>query len=415
MEPTSKTFDIVIVGAGAAGLGAAARLRTTNVNALVVEARSRPGGRGHTVQTEDGLVLDLGCGWLHSADQNPWTAIAEKLCFHVDRSPAPWARPALEINFPAEDQRAYRKVFEAFEEKLERAAKDPIDRAASSLFTPEDARWRPLLDAFSGYYNGEAFDCISIHDYAAYQPTDENWRVREGYGALMTRFAEPLSIAYDTPVRCIDHTGARVKIITGKGEIEAGIVIVAVPTAVIAEEGIVFDPPLPQKREAAAALPLGHVNKAFLRLDRPEDFPADSRAYGRTDTIDTAGYSFNPMGQPVMEAYFGGDLAGRLEEQGRGALTDFAIGELVHIFGADFRKRLHPLAESGWSHDPFSRGAYSHAKPGNAGMRPVLAAPVDERLFFAGEACSPHAFSTAHGAYETGIAAAEAALRSLKP
>jgi monoamine oxidase len=95
-------------------------------------------------------------------------------------------------------------------------------------------------------------------------------------------------------------------------------------------------------------------------------------------------------------------------------MADFAIGELAGLFGSDIRRQLRPLAASFWRRDEFARGSYSYALPGHADDRARLAAPVQDRLFFAGEACSPNFFSTAHGAYETGTAAATAVLRSLK-
>jgi len=82
----------------------------------------------------------------------------------------------------------------------------------------------------------------------------------------------------------------------------------------------------------------------------------------------------------------------------------------VALLGSDFRRKLKPLAESRWARDPFARGAYSHALPGHAGDRAVLAAPVDGRLFFAGEATSPNFFSTAHGARDSGERAAREVL-----
>jgi monoamine oxidase len=86
---------------------------------------------------------------------------------------------------------------------------------------------------------------------------------------------------------------------------------------------------------------------------------------------------------------------------------------LVGLMGADVRRKLAPLGETAWAADPFALGSYSHALPGSAGSRAALAAPVDNRLFFAGEATSPHAYSTAHGAWETGVRAAEEALAAL--
>jgi monoamine oxidase len=107
-----------------------------------------------------------------------------------------------------------------------------------------------------------------------------------------------------------------------------------------------------------------------------------------------------------MEAYFGGTLAAELEAGGESAFVEFAVAELVALFGSAFARRVEPLHSYRWGLDPFSRGSYSYALPGKSDCRVALAAPVDDRLFFAGEACSRSDFSTAHGAYLTGIAAA---------
>jgi monoamine oxidase len=114
-----------------------------------------------------------------------------------------------------------------------------------------------------------------------------------------------------------------------------------------------------------------------------------------------------------VEAYWGGGLALELERAGVAAMADFALAELAGLFGSGVRCHLRPLLASSWATDPFSGGAYSYARPGGADGRAVLAEPLDGRLFFAGEACSVDAFSTAHGAYRTGAAAAEAAGRAL--
>ena len=116
----------------------------------------------------------------------------------------------------------------------------------------------------------------------------------------------------------------------------------------------------------------------------------------------------------MIECYFGGALAAELEAAARRRSSTFARSELVGLYGGDFARRIAPLALHGWSGDPFARGAYSYALPGRADDRATLAAPVDGGLFFAGEACSREDFSTAHGAYLTGVAAAEQAIKALR-
>jgi monoamine oxidase len=112
----------------------------------------------------------------------------------------------------------------------------------------------------------------------------------------------------------------------------------------------------------------------------------------------------------MIEAYFGGKLAAELETGGEAAFFDFAVGELTGLFGAAFARRIAPLHLHRWGSDPLARGSYSYALPGKAESRAVLAQPVDGRIFFAGEACSRSDFSTAHGAYLTGLAAADQAI-----
>jgi monoamine oxidase len=160
-------------------------------------------------------------------------------------------------------------------------------------------------------------------------------------------------------------------------------------------------------------LPLGLADKVYLAVERAEELPLETRLFGRSDRTETGAYHLRPFGRPIVEGYFGGRFARELEESGEGAFAACAIDEIASHLGEGIRARLKPLTVSRWSLDPFATGSYSHALPGRAGSRAILAQPVDGRLFFSGEACSAESFSTAHGAYETGEAAAEAALASL--
>lgn len=404
------SYDAIIVGAGAAGIAAARRLHEAGKRTVVLEARSRIGGRAWTFAA-GGFPLDLGCGWLHSADRNPWSGIARGLGLAVDRTPPPWTRASLPIGFPIEEQHAFRKAIDDFYERVEEAVSAGRDLPASDCLLPGE-RWNGLMGTVATFIAGAEWHKVSAIDLHRYADTGINWRVTEGYGHLVAQYATGLEIALDCAVRRIDHAGRRVRVETGRGTLEARAVIVTVPTSLLARETIVFAPGIPDKIAAASGLPLGHDDKLFLSLAHAEEFEQDSRLFGRIDRTGTGAYHMRPFGRPLIECYFGGSLAEELERAGADALFEFAKGELVNLLGSDFEKRIAPVAAHAWGTDPFAGGAYSYARPGFADCRAALAAPVDGRLLFAGEACSPDDFSTAHGAYLTGIAAADAALKA---
>ena len=232
----------------------------------------------------------------------------------------------------------------------------------------------------------------------------------EGYGSAIAAHGDGLPVVLDCPVLQIDHHARRLKIETAKGAITADQAIVTLPSALIADKEFLFAPALPAKTEAARGLPLGFNDKLFLKLDKAEEFEPDTRLFGHKDRSATATYHLRPFGRPQIEAYFGGSFAAELEAGGERAFFDFALTELKRLLGGDFIRRVKPLPMHRWGADPFARGSYSYALPGKAGCRAKLAAAVDERLFFAGEACSIHDFSTAHGGFHTGVAAAEQVL-----
>ena len=397
--------DIAIIGAGAAGLGAANALKHSGLSVIVLEARGRVGGRAHTVMPAPDITFDLGCGWLHSADKNSFVAIAHDLNFEIDKTRPPWREQSFDAGFPQKDRDEFIAALDDFYERAERAAKSGGDSAASEYLEAGN-RWNPMIDAISTYINGCELDRMSLQDMEAYDDSGVNWRVRRGYGALMTAYAASCPIARDCEVTLVDHSGQRIALETSQGTLAADKVIVTVPTNLIAEEAIRFHPALPAKIDAARGLPLGLADKVMLALDEPDALPKDGSLRGATMRTAMGSYHLRPFGQPCIEGYFGGSFARELEEAGEGAFAAQAIDEIVALLGSDYRRKLKSLGQSRWAHDPFARGSYSHALPGHAGARTVLAAPVDGRLFFAGEATSPNFFSTAHGARDSGERAA---------
>jgi len=399
-----------VIGAGAAGIAAARALAPYSV--VVLEARDRIGGRAWTYR-RGSLAFDLGCGWLHSADENDWAALAPSLGYAVDSMLPPWERPAHPANFSGSERADYHVAWDRFYARIDEAAAANSTRRMSEFFEP-GCRWNGLIGAMVTYINGVEADQLVIAEYARYRDSESNRRIAQGYGTLIEAYAAPLDIRLACPATLIDHAGARVRVTTAQGEISARAAIIATPPGVIANATLRFFPAICDKCDAAHALPLGVADKMFLAVDDADDLPAETRLYGATDRVETGSYTLRPFGRPVIDGYFGGKFARELENEGDGALAAFAIEQICAALGNDMRRRLHPIIESAWARDPYALGAYSYGGEGAQAARARLAAPVDGRLFFAGEHCSDLDFSTAHGAYRSGVQAAQDLIKALQ-
>ncbi|MBX5156128.1 NAD(P)-binding protein [Rhizobium sp. NZLR8] len=401
--------DVVIIGAGAAGIAAARRLQAIrpDLSILLLEAGDRLGGRAWSVGLPEAgdIALDLGCGWLHGARTNAWTAIAGEVGLAVDHTPAPWNGGRRLQRDDAETHAARAAIGDYFE-RLESHEGDDTDLA--EMLEPGNS-WNGQIRAIGTYITGAELERSSVLDYNRYDPgPGPDWRVRQGYGTLICRYGRPVATRLGVEVTRVNHRHAgRIDIQTNQGGLSARAVLVTVSTNVLAAGKIVFDPPLPEKIEAAARLPLGLADKLFLRLANQQALPADTHMLGSISRGATGTYQLRPLGAAVVEAYFAGDLAHDLEREGKEAAFAFAGDELAAAFGADIRKELSVAAMSAWAAAPHIGGSYSYAEPGASDLRSRLAAPHDQRIFFAGEACSRSRYSTAHGAYETGVAAAD--------
>jgi monoamine oxidase len=405
-EWTGSEVDVAIIGGGAAGIAAAQRVKTVrpDLSVLILEAGYRIGGRAMTERPAllSGEPVDLGCGWLHGARTNAWTAIAAGVGLDVDHTPAPWSEGGkrLQTNSAAD------AAINAFFERVE-AYDLEADKPLSDMLEPNN-HWNGRIGAIGTYLNGVSLDQASLIDYTHYAPGEgPDWRVRDGYGTLIGRYGQNLPVRLNTVVTHIDHRSVdTITVETNHGALKAKSVIITVSTNVLAAKKIRFTPALPQKIEAASALPLGLANKLFLHVTPRVDLPVDTQAYGSPSASATGSYHIRAFGAPVIEAYFAGPLAHDLEKAGEEAAMSFAREELASAFGSALRRDLQFVVMSGWAATKHIGGAYAYAKPGASSARAVLASPVDNRLFFAGEACSTARYSTAHGAFETGVAAA---------
>ena len=200
---------------------------------------------------------------------------------------------------------------------------------------------------------------------------------------------------------------------TPVGAVRARAAILTVSTAVLAGSTIRLPPGLDGWRHAAACLPLGRDEKLFIEIVGESSFTPETRVIGNPRDRRTGVYHIRPFGLPVIECFLGGEGAEMVEKMGPAVGFAHAIDQLADLFGSNVRRHLHPLVASSWGRMTFVGGAYSHALPGHATARQDLALPFEQRLFFAGEATHTDDFSTAHGAYDSGLRAAEEAIVAL--
>src|SRR5204862_2972561 len=357
MTSLPSEVDVAVIGAGAAGIAAARRLAAdSGVSVLVLDARERPGGRAWTVEA-DGIPMDLGCEWLHSADRNVLAALAKQLGFGINERRPDWTT---RLRYSGESLAAEADWIaerEAFYWAVHRLAQLPQDSPCSAALTP-GGRWNALLDATSTWGNAVELDQISAKDNDRYEDSGINWRLTRGYGRLFEALADGLPIAYGTQATRIDHRGAMLAIETNRGTVRAKRVIIAVPSAIIAEERVVFDPPLPDKLAAAHGLPLGLADKLFFHFEGGEDI-SERYLIGSTRRRETMSYQIRPMRRPRIYCFFGGRFGAGLERGGIDAMAAFATDELAGPWGRDVRRNLRPLKASFWRQDEFARGSSS--------------------------------------------------------
>lgn len=418
MSDISSDVDVVIVGAGAAGLGAARTVRDLGLTFELLEASHRIGGRAYTEPVGNGLAFDLGCHWLHSGSINPFTGIADRLGFsyattvlgrnlHLGRG---WASDA--------EQQALDLFIEDSQEAITTAAAAGEDRSIADV-TPREHRWTGLYDYLVSLNHSVDSDQCSLLDAANYHDTEENWPLREGYGTLLARFGSDIPVRLNAAVRRLDWSGRAVAAETAKGTVRARAAILTVSTGVLGAGDIDFQPALPNwKLGAISHLPLGCHNWICLVLDG-DPFGTDARPWTliQSGAEDSEPMSFylRPFGFDYVVGTTGGRFADWLERAGIQASTDFTLEKLKQVFGTGIAKRVTGTNVTAWRGDPWTRGAYSAALPGHHGARADLGKALEERLFFAGEACSSGFFATCHGAYLNGIETAQAVARQLSP
>ncbi len=392
--------DVLVVGAGMAGLAAAHELSLNGRSVTVLEARDRIGGRVYT----DAKGFDHGAYWLHQdADNpNPLVDIAKDLGLTMV------ADPSIQLGYDGKNslQKAGREFQAAKEDAYERFEQAGLKADVPLSSVPlGSGKWAWTAGQHFGPQDMSVeLSQVSARDFAVTAGEETDQILPGGMSQLIEAHSHGLPIALQSPVSHVKWGAAGVEVTANGETYRAKELVLTVPTGVL--DKITFDPPLPAAKQAAIQhLPMGHFNKVALELDKPLNAPAGAFLNLKDEPIE---FVLQPGGKNMAVAFVGGDTALRLENQGPQAMTEFALGKLKEVFGPDLKVTNSTVTR--WDLDPWAKGSYSVAQPGYQAAREQLRERVGP-LHFAGEATHAQWATTVAGAYLTGRDAAREILQ----
>jgi len=408
------TLDIAIIGAGAAGLSAARTALSLGKTCLVLEARQRVGGRAFT-DTSLGVPYDAGAAYIHFSNRNPWIREARRLGIETKlwrgwTHHEPWlgGQPV-----SSDDREQRLGGYGEFWEHIESLGQDFSDRsiaeAASHL-----SRWgRSTALNMARLGLGEEASRLSLQDYVS-QWDGPDHIVPQGYGALVEASARTLPIQLGVVVKRVSAKAAGFEIETNQGTFHARTVIVTVSVGVLQAEQIAFEPHLPISiLRALDGLAMGALTKVALAFDG-ERFgiePGEDKIL-----LDAPGGSMTfevwPFDRNIVIAVTGGDAGRNLCTLGEREAVEAAAALFSSLVGQDCRKHLLGGSLAGWWTDPFSKGGYAYAKPGEYKAREALMETGIDGLYLAGEATAGGRFGATMTVAGAGYAGWDAAKRA---
>ena len=428
--------DILIVGAGAAGLAAARELSFSKLNVVVLEARERIGGRINTLfDTESQAPIELGAEFVHGKPPEIFK-VADRT--RLDLVEVPNVHWYFHNAVLSESNEFWSNIEDAMNELAEHKGPDQ----PFTQFLEEYIRRHKLSDVRSmatlyveGFHAAHA-DQISVKGLiktnraAAAIEDEQQFRPTSGYVELAQKLhdeavAEGASFRFRAVVREIAWSAGAVTVTTTAGEqFKARQVLVTLPLGVLQRGDVTFTPRLTAKEEAARNLAVGQAVKVLLRFREPfwEELtlPTDDGKRGELkdlaflhapDELPSTWWTQLPVRSPLLVGWAGGTRAEKLLSLSSDALRDQSLEALSHIFATPRRLLEDSLVDfftHNWSTDPFSLGAYSYIPVGGLRAQAELSEPVENTIYFAGEAINSFGHhGTVHGAIQSGLSAAQ--------
>ena len=403
--------EIIIIGAGAAGIGAGLELQKSGIPFIILEASNRIGGRAYTDKTSLPTHWDHGCSWLHCADVNPLVSWADRLKAVYEREDHSDKALFWSGNHwlgAAERFSVNRDIVDRFA-AIYAVAKHGHDVPISAI-PRQDSIGSVIAEKMVQLMCSDDPEHASASGYGDYQDTNVNRLVTSGYGDLINRMAVGLPIRTGTEVSVIKYHSNGVSVQTNSGQIDARAVIVTASTNVLRSGQIDFPPgPAQQLLDLIEEVPCGTYEKIAIALDRHPFDPMDNQALwiNPNPGINPVYFQIIRSGQPMLIAHVAGGQARDLIAAGPKVMADFATKNLATAFGSDIKKLICGTAVTNWQTSPFIQGGYSYARPGAGNNRRNMIALDTGLIAFAGEAFSLPWYGTAHGAYQSGKDVAE--------
>ena len=406
--------DVVVVGAGAAGIAAAKTLRANGLSFVLVEATNRIGGRCWTDSKIFGVPFDVGAHWLHYGDDNFYLSYAKNNNFSVypDSRKNHVYQNNTKLDGGLERLIGPLKVYESAVEEAVVAGDDiSIEQAASDVVDKDKSTIEFLIGP---WVMGKEVSELSALDYESLT-NGSDWFCHQGFGALVQHYGANLPVSLNTRVESIDWSKRAVKVTTNRGTIKADNVILTVSTGVLKAQVIDFQPRLsPEKYESFQGVSMGcyeHVALLFERCDAL--WEADSYLVRMADEgCSGFGALLNVSGTGLVFCDIGADAGKDLVVYGEAACIDFALHELRSTLGSESIQRFVKGYATAWLTHPYSLGSYASAAPGYQHLRKTLREPVADKIFFAGEACHRTMWASVAGAHQSGVEVAKRVIDS---